>query len=782
MLTGLYFLLGYSATVTQVILLREFLVGLSGSEISFGLGLAAWLTGVSMGAFCGWPAGRFCPKPAFLVGLIILAVVSPSMVFLLRISRGWLPTQPGEYPSLMTTAGLGAAMILPAAFIDGFVFPCAAALWGADKADSETGNPGIRRVYLWEGLGGLVGGLVFTFRLSHGYSAIPAMAAHGAVIVMAVPLYLAWRALRMDKRSRLLKSIPIMLLVLTYVLILCSMPRPDAKSEGTFWAFFQDKERESIEMRSRMSLPGLQLVETRDSRYENIEVVIGQGQYSIYGHGHLLFSLPDPLGARQTADLVLAEHPSPKRILIVGNQNPELIDAMLRHDPAEVTAVALDPVVLDIARWIVVDKLDDMETVSVFSDPRVRFVSTDAYSYVRSGSGKYDLIYLDLPDPSTALVSRYYTTEFYAEVRRRLRPGGVFAFSFTSTVGVIGEDVLAYARILYRTAAAEFADIAVIPGQTFRVFCSERPGVVTVDRSELARRYESRGVGPPVGPFLYETLVPPEDFIRRIEAALRQGDEKTTNRLWYPRAILRASIVQDRFAGGGAALLYSSALRIPFGWSIGCLLVVGATGIVLLRRRSGSCGGISSCAVVWSIGTTGLASLGLEVMVLFAFQSLFGYVYEWIGMIIGLFMAGLSLGAIASRRWTLGPNADPSRIIRTLARVDMALAFTALLLPVLVRVCYLEFPGREILFVFYIAAVGFLTGLQFPIAATAYRRVRKSTPRVASVLDGADNFGAALGGLLTGVFLIPIYGFVLPAVLFAEIKMMTSIWQQISRR
>jgi predicted membrane-bound spermidine synthase len=98
-----------------------------------------------------------------------------------------------------------------------------------------------------------------------------------------------------------------------------------------------------------------------------------------------------------------------------------------------------------------------------------------------------------------------------------------------------------------------------------------------------------------------------------------------------------------------------------------------------------------------------------------------------------------------------------------------------------VRLCYLEFPGREVLFISYIAVVGFLTGFQFPVAATAYRMARRSAPRTAAVLDAADNLGAALGGLLTGVFLIPVYGFALPVVLFAEIKMMTFAWQEITR-
>ena len=45
-----------------------------------------------------------------------------------------------------------------------------------------------------------------------------------------------------------------------------------------------------------------------------------------------------------------------------------------------------------------------------------------------------------------------------------------------------------------------------------------------------------------------------------------------------------------------------------------------------------------------AIATTGFAGMALEIILLFAYQNIYGHLYYKVGLIITLFMLGLSLG------------------------------------------------------------------------------------------------------------------------------------------
>ena len=67
------------------------------------------------------------------------------------------------------------------------------------------------------------------------------------------------------------------------------------------------------------------------------------------------------------------------------------------------------------------------------SDPRLDIKHIDGRRYIRlaeySGSGeRYDLVILNLPMPSTLQLNRFYTKEFFQNVRAVLAEDGIFAF------------------------------------------------------------------------------------------------------------------------------------------------------------------------------------------------------------------------------------------------------------------------------------------------------------------------------------------------------------------
>jgi len=63
-----------------------------------------------------------------------------------------------------------------------------------------------------------------------------------------------------------------------------------------------------------------------------------------------------------------------------------------------------------------------------FDDPRSEVLVADAKKFVEEGREPYDVILSDLPTPIEAGPAYLlYTLEFYRKLRRRLKPGGIFA-------------------------------------------------------------------------------------------------------------------------------------------------------------------------------------------------------------------------------------------------------------------------------------------------------------------------------------------------------------------
>ena len=161
-------------------------------------------------------------------------------------------------------------------------------------------------------------------------------------------------------------------------------------------------------------------------------------------------------------------------------------------------------------------------------------------------------------------------------------------------------------------------------------------------------------------------------------------------------------------------------------------------------------------AVLWAVATTGFAEISFEVIMIVAFQMIYGYVYYKIGIIAAGFMVGLAAGSFwASRR----PPSDPYRF---LVKVQVMVCLYPLLL---MGVLYFysgaseEFLRlSEPVFGFLPVVAGFMGGLQYPYANRVFPDRFDDTARVAGLTYGVDLLGSCLGALLTASLFLPVLG------------------------
>ncbi|CAM4151241.1 polyamine aminopropyltransferase [Bacillus luti] len=114
----------------------------------------------------------------------------------------------------------------------------------------------------------------------------------------------------------------------------------------------------------------------------------------------------------------------PKRVLILGGGDGLALREVLKYETVlHVDLVDLDEAMIDLARNV-------PEIVSLnknaFFDERVNVHICDAKEFLNSPSSLYDVIIIDFPDPSTAVLSTLYTSELFARIATFLTEDGAF--------------------------------------------------------------------------------------------------------------------------------------------------------------------------------------------------------------------------------------------------------------------------------------------------------------------------------------------------------------------
>ena len=146
-------------------------------------------------------------------------------------------------------------------------------------------------------------------------------------------------------------------------------------------------------------------------------MVARDGQRAFFENGLLAFETQSTF-PEEVVHLSLLFHPAPRSVLLVGGGVGGDLREILRHPVEEVVYVELDPAVIRAAQH----HLPPGEA-SVLADPRVRLIFTDGRRYVQTAGRTFDAVILDLPEPSTGALNRFYTEEFFAEARVVLASG-----------------------------------------------------------------------------------------------------------------------------------------------------------------------------------------------------------------------------------------------------------------------------------------------------------------------------------------------------------------------
>jgi len=427
--------------------------------------------------------------------------------------------------------------------------------------------------------------------------------------------------------------------------------------------------------------------------------------------------------------------------------------------------------------------------VSALDDPRVRVHHADARQFVKQADETYDLILAMLPSPSSVQIARFHTRQFFREVRDLLASGGIYVFTADAPPGELHPESRRYLASLVATLRTAFEDVLVEWGVAPRIFACRTRGRLTTDPGVLASRLLRHGCAiPDLEPrqssdlnrtALYSAFFAGTDWLAPDKVAQRRSEIETYAGAAVYTDVRPAAYIDwftwwDKQQRGPSARLFEGLRRIA-PWHV---LLAAVAAVVLwqvLRLALSRHPGPFSDAVLLCVVTTGLSAMALEIVLLFAFQSLYGYVYQRVALIIAVFMFGLVVGSGAMNQvLRRRPAGSPGLLIA----IGVLIGLSAAAIPaVLTGLGQLQHTSHVEPVIFaMVFVIGLLGGLVFPLAAALLLRSHPAPARTAGWLEAADHGGACVGALATGLLLVPVLGLATTCYVLAVFNIAVAGW------
>ncbi len=678
--------------------MRELLSVFSGNEMVFGIILGNWLLLTGIGSHLGKTASKLRnPLRLLVIAQALIAILPVADVFVVRTLRNAILIRVAIFGVTETVLSCF-VLLLPYCVISGYLLTLACCVLASEEAPLSIGQ-----VYFMDNIGDIAGGLLFSFILIHLFN-------HFGILYFPAFLNLLFAgvlAFVIGKRILLWATVLVTATLVTLILAL------DLDGLST-----------------KIGYPGQNVVYRENSPYGSVVVTESARQYDFIENGVPLFSTENVEDTEETVHYAMCQRPNAERVLLISGGVSGTAREILKYPVERVDYVELDPLIIEIGRKFVAQNL---------ADSRINVLNTDGRLFVKRTDEQYDVIISDLPDPSTSQINRFYTRQFFEEVKAVLTDNGVLSLSLGHYENYLSKELARLVGVAHKTLKEVFRNMLIIPGG--RVFFLASDGPLYDD---IAERIEQTTV--PTKwvnrPYLAATLTPDRlaDVQRAISEKARVNKDFSPVLYYYH------------------LLYWMSQFKVRFGILEGVLLLLFAFYLTRIR------------AVPFAIFTTGFAASSLEVILLLGFQILYGYVYHRVGVIVTMFMVGLAIGSFTMNRILA------TRTRRHLVKLVLAIAIYAAALPfVLMGLGRMggglaESISAQVAVPLLTLILAFLVGMAFPLAGKVDF---KGVAPTAASLYTADFVGACLGAMLVSTVLIPVIGVVAVCLLTAGLNLLS---------
>lgn len=763
--------MGFTGTLAQVILIRELLVTFYGNELSIGIILANWLILEAVGSFflgrVGNKTGRSID--AYVVLQFAIAIFLPLAVYGARVVKSMLGIPPGEMMGLFPVFYSSLLLLAPLSLADGAHFTIGCRIYSNLTKEAA---PSIARVYIYEAIGAMTGGLLLTFLIIPYFHSIGvAFGVSGLNLISAILLIALFRKPFLpDLRAKHRAGVSFLsrgtYFLLISIILLAS----------TGYVLFSPKVDEIHNLSTQTQWQGYDLKYYRNSNYGNVAVTKRGDEFTFYSDGIPIATAPHPdeVFIEELAHLPMLFHYSPCKVLIIGGGVGGLINEVIKHPVEQVDYAELDPLIIEAAH-----SFSTPLTKFELNNPKVAVHYIDGRLFMSRSREHYDVIIINLPSPSTLQLNRFYTREFFEMTDARLSRDGILAITCPGSLSYVGEELANLNACIYHTLHDIFPYVRAIPGESNLFLASPSVEISTVEPDLLTQRLQERALETKLLSDFHIQYKLDKSRASWLLNSLDEVPEVRINRDLAPSGpfydISLWSALISHYSEGIFKLMGKANLRVLL-----IPLAIFMIAFLAARRRIPKLG---TASVAVTIVTTGFAGMAFDMVLILAFQSLYGYVYQMIALLIAVFMAGLAIGSTIMTR--LMDRITNNKLL--LIKLEALVLAYSILVPIILIVFHSHL-GQPVIFALVQAVIlvlslvsGVLIGSEFPLANKIYLRGTRRVGEVAGGLYACDLLGAWLGALTVSIWLIPVLGIVNTCILIACIKIVSLVLVTTSR-
>jgi spermidine synthase len=595
------FLLGFFSTGAQVLLLRELVSSLNGSELFIGTALFGWLIAVATGAYLGGRANVNAKSPAlFGIGALLL----PTLIITTRLSPLLATNVVGEIIPFSTATIISIMVTLPVGLLSGWLFT---AILKSYRTDAGL----IMRLYFVEGIGAGVAGIVITLLVGAVLSTLAMAAAITLVVLLGIVVASrGWRSARDG---------PVLAVALAAIVLAAILaPRMDRAIDG-------------------MKYGSYRVISSLDTPYSHQAILTRDSTVVLVTDNTVEAVEPNLITAENLLLPPFAYKPEAKRVLVFGRT--EFGIEQLAGRLADIELTAVDP-----------RRVLSLETKVSSPNIQVTRVTDDPLAFVLRGGAeqRFDVIIVNPGDFGSFRGSRLVTERFLRAARQLLSPDGIFYLptQYDSDRYVTSRESRLLA-VIHNTLRNAFRQVEVWPGNMTLFFASDRAAfnipydslISNLSRLTYVPQYINDN-------YLFDRL---SDFKkeRLLGAVGSSWEVNSQNRpvLTHYQTLYRAKLrnLDSRFA----------SLLLEKRWwyaAVPILILALLIATIIRNRRRRSYG-------LFLYFVAGLISLSLEMISFYVYQTQAGSLYSELAVLIGVFMFGLSAGAYATYK-TKAKHAD----------------------------------------------------------------------------------------------------------------------------
>jgi spermidine synthase len=460
-------------------------------------------------------------------------------------------------------------------------------------------------------------------------------------------------------------------------------------------------------------LPGIKVTSTTDTPYGNITRGKYKGEESLYYNQRLLAYNDDATEREEDIHYAMLQSESPEKVIMISGSPQSHIPEILKYPVSKITYIERDPALAKYETSIG-DKFQG----------KVVKVNSDAFRYIRNSNESVDVIILLVPPPTTLLLNRYYTSDFFAEVKKRLEPDGVFMCSPGPGDNYLNKESINLYSSIYNSLAANFKNVKPVLGNKLYFIASDK--AISLSFCQLADKRHIKNI------YVCADFLNDELILRKSEevnALIDHGIKQ--NRSAFPVACLHSQSYQFSKNAGE---------KVP---AIVLMLIVFALPVTTIKRNN------------LLMYFTASALAGFEIIILLSLQLMVGNMYQLTGLIIAGLMTGLAVGS--------GTNIG---LLNTISLRNKVISLILFYVIFGLIYNYMTEIKSSALSVGVIIFSGFLPAL---ITGHIFRELtNKSNGTVTTpAIYRADLAGSAFGFILISGFAVPVLGIQLSVFILA---------------